>query len=214
MKKIIQEFQKYTYLLPPLQRWLNKRRHVLELRAWEGKPRSLPLPHLLKQDILKSYALKYSLSILIETGTYRGEMVEAMKDAFKKIFSIELSEAYAKKAQQYFRGQETVKILQGDSGEVIGQLIKQIDQPTLFWLDGHYSADDTARGKKSTPVMEELDHILRAPDMHHVILIDDARAFGKSEDYPSMDELMAFIYSLRKNVQIFSEDDIIRVLPQ
>jgi len=107
-----------------------------------------------------------------------------------------------------------VTILQGDSGDVIGGLMKEIDRPALFWLDGHWSADETARGKKSTPVMEELEHILRAKDLRHVILIDDARAFGKSEDYPAMAELETFILSLRKNVKIFSDDDIIRILPQ
>lgn len=214
MNKIIQEFQKYTYLFPPLQKRLNARRQTLELQEWEAKPRSLPLPHLLKQTILKHYAQEYKLSILVETGTYRGEMVEAMEGMFEKIFSIELSEAYAEKAQRYFRGRDKIKIIQGDSGDVIEELIKEIVQPTLFWLDGHYSADDTARGKKSTPIMEELTHILHAKDMQHVILIDDARAFGKSEDYPTLDELKSFVLSLRRNVKLFSEDDIIRILPQ
>lgn len=214
MKKIIQEFQKYTYLFPPLQKWLNKRRHISDLRAWKGKPRSLPLPHLLKQKVLKGYALEYNLSVLVETGTYKGEMVDALYDHFKEIYSIELSEMYAKKAQRYFRGLKKVKIIQGDSGDVIGELIKEINQPTLFWLDGHYSADNTARGRKSTPIMDELNHILHAEDLRHVILIDDARAFGKSKDYPSMDELEAFIISLRKNVKIINEDDIIRILPK
>lgn len=214
MEKIIRKFQKYTNLIPPLQKWLNKRRQIAELKAWRGKPRSLPLPHLLKQDILKGYASKYNLSLLVETGTYRGEMTEALHDHFNKIYSIELSEKYAKSAQRYFSSSKKVKIIQGDSGEVIGELIKAIDQPTLFWLDGHYSADDTAKGLKSTPIMEELNHILRAEDMHHVILIDDARAFGISEDYPSMDELKSFITSLRKNVEIITEDDIIRILPK
>ena len=214
MKKIIQEIQKYTYLLPPLQKRLNKRRHVLELNAWERKPYSLPLPHLLKQNILKNYAIEYNLTMLVETGTYRGEMVEAMTDHFQNIISIELSKTYAKKAQRYFRRQKKITIIQGDSGDVVGELIKKIDQPALFWLDGHYSADDTARGKKSTPVMEELHHILNAQDMHHVILIDDARAFGKSEDYPSLDELKSYVLSIRKNVSIISEDDIIRILPE
>jgi hypothetical protein len=143
-----------------------------------------------------------------------GEMVEALRGLFEKVYSIELSENYAQRARQYFRRQKNVKIMQGDSGDVIASLMHEINKPALFWLDGHYSADNTARGKKSTPIMEELDHILRAQEMRHVILIDDARAFGKSEDYPSMDELESFILSLRKNVTITVEDDIIRVLPK
>lgn len=215
MQRIIQALRMYAHLLPPLQRRLDRRRQLEQLNWWRNqKPRFLPLPHLMKQEILKGYASEYRLSILVETGTYMGEMVEALRESFERVYSIELSEKYAQRARRYFCGKKNVKILQGDSGDVIGGLMKEIDRPALFWLDGHWSADETARGKKSTPVMEELEHILRAKDLRHVILIDDARAFGKSEDYPAMAELETFILSLRKNVKIFSDDDIIRILPQ
>jgi hypothetical protein len=215
MNKIMQEFKKYTYWIPPLQRQLDRQHQAADLAWWrEQKPRFLPLPHLLKQEILKRHAAEYHLSILVETGTYMGEMVEALRESFEQVYSIELNEKFAQRAQRYFRGRKNVKILQGDSGIVIGDLMKGIDRPTLFWLDGHWSADETARGEKSTPIMEELGHILRAKDLRHVILIDDARAFGKSEDYPTMDELKSFVLSLRKSVKIFTENDIIRILPK
>lgn len=214
MNKIIQEFQKYTYLFPPFQRWLNKRQQISDWRLWMKKTPSLPLPHLMKQNILKDYALEYGLSILVETGTYKGEMIDALYDYFKEIYSIELSEMYLKKAQTYFRWRKKVKLIQGDSGYVIGKLINEIRQPALFWLDGHYSAGDTAKGEKNTPVLKELKCILSAEDLRHVILIDDARAFGKAEDYPSLDELRNFTLSLRRNVEIINKDDIIRILPK
>lgn len=215
MQRIIQALRMYAHLFPPLQRRLDHQRQLEQLDWWRNQEtRFLPLPHLMKQEILKGYALEYRLSILVETGTYMGEMVEALRESFERVYSIELSEKHAQRARRYFRGQRNVTILQGDSGDVIGGLMKEIDRPALFWLDGHWSADETARGKKSTPVMEELEHILRAEDLRHVILIDDARAFGKSEDYPTMDELRSFVLSLRKNVTIASEDDIIRILPQ
>jgi hypothetical protein len=206
--------KKFTHLIPPVQRWVDHRGQVADLARWQSKPRTLPLPHLLKQDILKGYAIEYKLSVLVETGTYKGEMVEALRPIFKTIYSIELSEKFAQRAKTYFRYCKNVTILQGDSGDVIGELIQKIDQPTLFWLDGHWSADQTARGKKTTPIIEELSHILNAVDLRHVILIDDARSFGRSEGYPTLDELKTYIFSLRKNVNIFSEDDIIRILPQ
>ncbi len=215
MQRIIQALRMYAHLFPPLQRRLDHQRQLEQLDWWRNQEtRFLPLPHLMKQEILKGYASEYRLSILVETGTYMGEMVEALRESFERVYSIELSETHAQRARRYFRGQRNVTILQGDSGDGIGGLMKEIDRPALFWLDGHWSADETARGKKSTPVMEELGHILRAEDLRHVILIDDARAFGKSEDYPTMDELRSFVLSLRKNVTIASEDDIIRILPQ
>lgn len=214
-EKINQELRKYAHLIPPLQRRFDRKRQEEQLSWWyEQKSRALPLPHLMKQEILKGYALEYNLPILVETGTYMGEMVEALRESFERVYSIELSEKFARRARRYFRARKNVNILQGDSGDVIGDLMKEIDRPALFWLDGHWSADETARGNKSTPVMEELGHILHAKDLRHVILIDDARAFGVLEDYPSMDELKAFVLSLRVNVKIVSEDDIIRILPQ
>ena len=214
MNKIIQEFQKYTYLFPPFQRWLNKRQQTSDMQSWMKKMPSLPLPHLMKQDILKGYAVEYGLSILVETGTYRGEMIDALYDHFKEIYSIELSEMYSKRARIYFQWRKKVKIIQGDSGNVIAELIHEIKRPALFWLDGHYSAGDTAKGEKSTPVLNELRYILSAEDLRHVILVDDARAFGKAEDYPSLDELKDFVFSFRKNVEIINKDDIIRILPK
>lgn len=214
MNKIIQEFQKYTYLLPPFQRWLNKRQQISDWQSWMKKTPSLPLPHLMKQDILKAYAAEYGLSILVETGTYKGEMVDALYGCFKEIYSIELSEMYSKRAQTYFQWRKKVKVIQGDSGIIIGELIHEIRQPALFWLDGHYSAGDTAKGEKSTPVLKELKHILSTEDLRHVILVDDARAFGKAEDYPSLEELKDFVFSFRKNVDILNKDDIIRILPK
>ncbi len=214
MNKIIQEFQKYTYLFPPIQRWFNKRQQISDWQIWMKEAPSLPLPHLMKQKILKDYALEYNFSILVETGTYKGEMIDALYPYFKEIYSIELSEMYSERAQTYFRWRKKVKIIQGDSGNVIEKLIDEIKQPALFWLDGHYSADDTAKGEKSTPILNELGYILSAEDLRHVILVDDARAFGKAEDYPSLNELRNFILSLRKNVEILNKDDIIRILPK
>ena len=54
-------------------------------------------------------------------------------------------------------------MIQGDSGIELMNLAARIDQPSLFWLDGHYSAEETAKGDKETPVIEELQHILDGP---------------------------------------------------
>lgn len=213
IKKIKKELLKYTYYFPALQSWQDKKKQAADLEKWRKNPHPFMLPHLLKQEVLKKYAQEYHLSNLVETGTYLGEMVYALKDVFEKIYSIELSEQYAKRAQIYLRRQKHVKIIQGDSGDMVGELLREIDKPTLFWLDGHYSADDTAMGKKSTPILEELAHILRARDLKHVVLIDDAHDFGRAKDYPSLDELCSYIMTLCKNVEVTSKDDIIRILP-
>ena len=55
-------------------------------------PRSdapVPPPHVVKQRVLREYAERYELKVFVETGTYRGDMVQAMKPLFDKIYSIE-----------------------------------------------------------------------------------------------------------------------------
>ena len=55
--------------------------------------------HRNKQKVLDFYRKAFGLKILVETGTYKGDMVEVMRNEFKKIFSIELGENLCKVAQ-------------------------------------------------------------------------------------------------------------------
>jgi hypothetical protein len=58
--------------------------------------------------------------------------------------------------------------------------------------------------------MAELDAILQSP-IRHGILIDDARLFTGEADYPSLDELSAFIKAKDPKRKISVADDIICV---
>jgi hypothetical protein len=46
-----------------------------------------------------------------------------------------------------------------------------------------------------------------------VIVIDDARCFGRDPDYPSLRELREFIRSKRPDAEVEVEDDSIRITP-
>ena len=86
-------------------------------------------------------------------------------------------------------------------------------RPVLFWLDGHYSGGDTAKGELDTPVSVELDSILESPVKGHVILIDDARCFDATHDCPHLDILLETVR--RKNTyHIEVSADIIRLTPR
>lgn len=209
MKKLLDQ----TPLYGPIQSWVEKKRQKKELAQWEHEGRPVPPPHLIKQQNLLYYAHKYNLKILVETGTYLGEMVEAMSPHFDRVYSIELSEYLHAKARRRFNKKTHVELLRGDSGRELKTVMAAVTHPTLFWLDGHYSAGATAKGDKDTPIYEELEHIFQAPDMGHVILIDDARCFGTDPAYPSLEELKRFIAARRENVSILVKDDSIIVTP-
>jgi len=202
-----------TGLIGRLQDWVRARRQERALAEWERRGRPVPPPHVVKQGVLRSYARRYDLKIFVETGTYRGDMVEAMKPLFEKIYSIELSERLFDAARKRFQADRHVELIHGDSGKELGRIMERIDRPALFWLDGHYSAGETARGEHETPVREELEHIFRAPDLGHVIVIDDARAFGTDPAYPTLEELAKYVRSQRPRATVLVEDDSIRITP-
>jgi len=174
-----------------------------------GSP--LPPPHTYKIDVIKYYQNVFDIQILLETGTYMGETIFACKDAFNQIYSIEISKNLFDKATIKFENSKNVHLYLGDSSEVIKDILKRIDQSTLFWLDGHYSGGITEKGAKNTPILEELTAIFDHKIDDHLILIDDARCFIGEEDYPSLFELKDFISELKPQFDVIVKHDIIRI---
>ena len=214
MKQTLKKIIKKTPLYTLLRTWISAKRQKKELIEWERNGKPVPPPHIVKQRTIRNFAEKYALKILIETGTYYGEMVEAMKGDFDQIYSIELSEELYGKAKQRFNGDRNVRIIHGDSGVKLGELLAMIKDPALFWLDGHYSAGVTARGDKDTPICEELAHIFNSPNKKHVIIIDDARCFGTDPAYPNIEELSEFVRAKMPDADIEVENDSIRIMPR
>ncbi|MFT3807429.1 hypothetical protein [Arenimonas sp.] len=213
MANALKELLKQTRLYRAIRNWRDRAAWNRHLQEWERNGRPDPPPHLIKQATIRSYARKYGLKVLVETGTFHGDMVEAMRKEFDRIYSIELSPELHARAKRRFSGCENIEILQGDSGTELGRLIERMHGPALFWLDGHYSAGETARGDKDTPIFAELSHIFRSDCRGHVVIIDDARCFGRDPDYPTLDELRAHVQAMRSEVDIQVEHDSIRITP-
>jgi hypothetical protein len=181
---------------------------------WEKKGRPIPPPAEYNQKTVKQYAKLFSIMTFIETGTYLGEMVEATKKTFDRIYSIELDSNLYETAKQRFSKSESITIIEGDSGRVLPELLKSIKSPCLFWLDAHYcSGASTAGGELITPIMKELECILNHSIKNHVILIDDANLFVGKNDFPTIEELERFVFNINPNLVIRIENNIIRVHP-
>jgi hypothetical protein len=181
-----------------------------ELRDWERRGKSGPPPHLLKVRTIKEYAHKFSPEIFIETGTYLGDMVEAVRDTFRRIISIEIDPWLAERARKRFSRYPHISILQGDSGQLLPNLLTKVTEPCLFWLDAHYSGGITTKGDMETPIVQELQCILRHP-AEHVVLIDDARNFVGQNDYPTLEAVQSLVNEIRPGWTLEVKDDIIRI---
>lgn len=206
---------RYRYLRPRyvLHRIKKAIKEAVELRRWEKQGKPLPPPHLVKQRTVKRYGKAFHLRTLIETGTYTGAMVFAMQDEFGKIYTIELDEGLSKAAQRGFAKFDHIEAIQGDSGEVLPQIMSHITEPCLFWLDGHYSGEGTAQGRSDTPILRELECIFNHPVSGHVILIDDAHCFIGENDYPTIEELQRIALSNKPDWHFEVSDNIVIIGP-
>jgi len=209
LKNLISYYKKLM-----LDNFIKKIKNIINLRKWIRSGKPLPGPHLYKRKVVKYYAKKFLTEIFIETGTYQGDMIHAVKKKFKQIYSIELDENLYKKTKKRFAMNYHISIIQGDSTVQLKKILSNINKPCLFWLDAHYSGEGTTRGSFETPIVKEIDLILTHSKLDHVILIDDARLFTGKNDYPSITKIKKLISDHHKDKVFVIMDDIIRILPK
>jgi len=130
----------------------------------------------------KDFFLRFPNPMLIETGTFKGDGIEAALSAgFSFVVSIELDDELYRQAATRFAANPRVRIFHGSSDHFLWHIISDLNCPVTFWLDAHYSGKGTAKGDKFSPVFEELRQIGQHPIKSHTILIDDRRLLGSEE---------------------------------
>ena len=212
MVRLTKKILKKLYNILSKCNWIKGIIHKIIINNWKKNGRPIPPPHIVKAEILKQYAYKFSTEIFIETGTYRGDMILEMKTFFNQIYSIELDKNLYLRAKKKFDNTTNIYILQGDSCMVLPDLLNKIEKKCLFWLDAHYSGGITTRGNLDTPIMLELKSVFSHKIKDHIILIDDARCFNGSHNYPTIQDLRDFVKKERPDNWVFEiRDDIIRI---
>src|SRR3989304_7927562 len=162
---------------------------IYDYCRWLVVKRKLPVPHLVKQKLIKNLAKEYNIRTFIETGTYLGAMVQAVSNEFEKIYTVELDKKLYRRAKFIFKNNRKIRVILGDSEKKLPVLINKIHSPTIFWLDAHYSRGITSKGKLESPIKAELRCILRSKSVEYIILIDDADCFNGRGGYPLLSNL-------------------------
>lgn len=203
--------KRYLSMLPEfIQKMYHSYKNKAQISKWNKQGKPITPPHAIKQQIVLNYRNTYNINILVETGTYLGDMVWAQRHNFSQIYSIELDKELAEIAAKRFKKNSHIKIIQGDSGKLMEQIIPEITDKAIFWIDAHYSGGITTRGNKDCPVYDELKAILSS-NTEHVILIDDARYFIGERDYPTIEGISTYILNSFPNSAIHVENDCIIV---
>ena len=189
--------------------WLRPSTERRVIRRWERAGRPIPPPPPVKQAVVKEYQARFGPRVFVETGTFAGGMVDAVRSRFDRIFSIELDPAWHARARARFATDSRITLLLGDSGVVLPEVLEDLSEPALFWLDAHYSGPATARGTLDSPIVRELEAI-RSHGAAHVVLIDDIRDFQGSNGYPTVEALTQWIRSAAPDSVVEVRDDILR----
>lgn len=183
------------------------------LSAWQAKDKPAPPPNCLKYDCIRQYARRFATPILVETGTWKGDAIFALRHDFREIHSIELAPEIHAEAKKTLAHWPHIHLHFGDSGRELPRVVRGLTDSTLFWLDGHWCAANSARGEKDSPIVEELDFLLRRPVGQNVVLVDDARCFTGQDGYPTVEEVRAMVAAHRPAATFEVADDIIRIVP-
>lgn len=188
-------------------------RHLLKIISWTANGCKGIAPPPVKRMVLSAYLKQFGINVFVESGTHVGDTLAFIAhDKAIKCVSLELSPKYHELAQFRFSTYSNVTLFLGDSANLLPEIVSNLREPALFWLDGHYSGSDTAKGKLHTPISKEMQAIFDSPIKNHVILIDDARCFDGSNTYPNLNELLDIV---RRNstYKVEISADIIRLTP-
>jgi hypothetical protein len=133
-------------------------------------------------------------STFIETGTFHGERAKWAAEHFKTVHTIELGVKRYNVTKAWLGPRlPNVTFHRGDSRQV---LLTINHGPAAFWLDGHWSGDDTSGEHDQCPLLGELKYV----SDQDIVLIDDARLFLQVpfpphdvSQWPTLQEVIAAI---------------------
>jgi hypothetical protein len=114
----------------------------------------------------------------VETGSYRGDGIQlALEAGYEKIRSIDISHGNILFCSSRFAlpdPKKNIRLHEGDSAVILGDLIADINEPITFWLDSHWQmTEDEPKGENPFPLLKELEQIAQHNIKTHTILIDD-----------------------------------------
>ena len=220
MKEIVHALSRLLRLVGlyyPLRNFRRDWRFAARMRReraeWRRQGCPPPPPGCIKHAVIRQYAARWRTTVLVETGTFYGDTIFALRRQFTEIHSIELAEGLHHFVKGEFAHLRHIHLHLGDSAVILPRITAGLDQPTLYWLDGHFCSGPSARSEKDTPVCEELNYLLQRPPRRDVVLVDDARFFVGSDGYPTIEQLRALVARHRPEATVEVDEDIIRIAP-
>ena len=203
--------------------WQNQRRTPAAMRVNRGRVNDnvdyLFVSRGIPRDLVLALRDASGAAAFVETGTYKGGTARWAGEQFDQVFTIEKSPQLHAAAKAEGTHQPNVDYLLGDSSEVMPGVVSKLSGPSVFWLDGHFSGDETAGADNECPAIDEIAAISESAHQHFVF-VDDARLFlstppsaHKRGDWPSLIDVIDALRKLKGNPHIVVIVDIIIAVP-
>jgi len=156
--------------------------------------------------LIRALAVRFSVRQFVETGTLEGHTAALAATIVHVVHTIEISPVMHKKAIPECRNNPRLHRHLGNSVDIIPAILPQLSGPTLWYLDGHWSAIGAKLGPEC-PVLEELALLADRPA--DVIVVDDARLFiappgppHNPDEWPSIDQVVAAMRCEGRHIQL------------
>ena len=161
-------------------------RAACQLTQWISSGTPNPPPAFVKRNLLLSFINRDT--VVVETGTYRGDTTSKLAPVVKEIHTIEASYPLYCAASKKLAGYNNIMTHHGNSRNVLPRLVPLLASKNrvLFWLDAHYSGGVTYGQQDECPLLDELTVIFDnlSENNNIIILIDDIRVFDVNPSYP------------------------------
>lgn len=149
--------------------------------------------HLTAQDkveLLDSYGRRHGLRTLVETGLYLGAGSGMRCSAFQRYIAVDCQPENVRLAKE-----AGFDARLGDSAALLPGILRELDEPALFWLDAHGIREDPEEWP-DFPTLRELELLADDP-WPHVVLVDDLWMFVPDPPLlrgaPSLRQLWAYV---------------------
>ena len=167
-----------------------------------------PDNHFYKRNRIFKIQRTNKYDVMLETGTFYGQMVSANVGYFSKIISIEIYKPLFVANNNYYSNYKNVDIIYGDSAQMLSEIMPVLlEKSVLFWLDGHYSGHGTGMGALSSPILDEIGIILKYCPTKFCIIIDDLRLFNNTDGYPFKDDIFHIFNTNNIQYHFFEDKD-------
>ena len=170
---------------------------------------------VIPEDIVQRLAEQHGIRRAVETGTFLGHGTTVLARHFDRVETIELSRYLAFRATMLFLLNRRVRVRRGSSAN----LLRPSADPTLYWLDGHWSGKGTVGEEHQCPLLDEL-RLLAPGNPRNCYLIDDARLFLEPapppldpDQWPTFEEIERFVGEHLPTHAVTLDGDVIVVAP-